>query len=158
MRLTLWGATAAVVAVFIMQGGAQAQMPGSAIATPTPPGAGPNWAASPTPMAPASVPMWSTAPSIRPGGGGGLASTAPLMPSYGPMLVPVPGGNPNGIDAVPTTRPSGGGGGGGQQMNVAPAFMGPNFIQFNPPGDNRGHAGPAGTTEPTLGPGSPRPR
>lgn len=124
MRLTKWGATAALVTLFLAQGGVWSPgaaqqapvtpLPGS---TPTPPGSGPNGKTSPTPLVPVYSPVWPMAPTTK-----------------------------------PSASPSALGGGGG------PVYIGPGIIRFDPPADHRDDVGPAGTPEPTLGPGSPAPR
>lgn len=96
---------------------------------------------------------------VAQGSDGGIGSPAPEAQS--PMIIPIHGGNPRGVDAVATGSPPSpaGGGGGGPTSNLdAPLLMGPWFIRFDPPVDRRGDPGPAGTSEPTLGPGSPAPR
>ena len=102
-------------------------------------------------------------PQASPAGGGGGAAASPTV-DYGPMVLPIDGGDRRGVDAVGGASPSprGGGGGGGPAPPMgdpdAPVQMGPFFLRFDPPVDRRGDPGPAGTSEPMLAPGSPLPR
>lgn len=131
-----WGLALAVGAVLFAQGGT-----------------GPLLAATPAAM-----------PSPTPAGGGGGPASA--GPDYGPLIVPIDGGNRRGVDAVGGGSPSPAGGGGGEgggasfqgDDQAAPTLMGPWFLRFEPPPDRLNGTGPGGSPEPTLAPGSPAPR
>ncbi len=114
-----------------------------------------------------SLPVASAAtgnPGDGGGGGGGGGREDIPYPDWGPLILPIDGGNRRGVDAVggasPSPSPPGGGGGGGGMRTdpEPPVMMGPWMIRFEPPPDRRGDAGPGGSLEPTLAPGSPAPR
>ena len=163
MRRGEWGPGLVLGALLFMQIGVDAPHADAQLAGPSQ-GALPPAEAAQTPAPRPASPLDAASPA---GGGGGPAA-APTT-DLGPMIVPIDGGNRHGVDAVGGTPPppsggGGGGGGGGAPGGElggdpdAPIFMGPWFIRFEPPRDRLRGAGPAGTPEPTLGPGSPAPR